>query len=86
VGGGALLALLVFFGIPARRKAWRGLLGVVVLLITLGSLAACGGGSSGGTTTIPGTSAGTYTFTVTAQGSPGPSTTPAAQTFTVTVN
>jgi len=86
-GSGALLALLVFFGIPARRKAWRAMLGMIVLLIALGSLEACGGGSSGGgTTTIPGTTAGTYTFTVTSQGSPGPSAPPASQTFTVTVN
>ena len=85
-GSGALLALLVFFGIPARRKAWRAMLGAVVLLMSLGSLAACGGGSSGGgTTTIPGTTAGTYTFTVTATGSPAISSVQ-SQTFTVTVN
>ena len=84
-GSGALLALLVFFGIPARRKAWRGMLGMVVLLIALGSLAACGGGSSGGTTTIPGTTAGTYTFTVTAAGNPAISSNQ-SQTLTVTVN
>ena len=84
--GGAVLALLVFFGIPARRKGWRAMLGMVVLLVTLGSLAACGGGVANTTTTIPGTSAGTYTFTVTPQGSPAPSSTPSAQTFSVTVN
>jgi len=38
-------------------------------------------------TTIPGTTAGTYTFTVTPSGAPAPSgTAPAAQTFNVTVN
>jgi subtilase family serine protease len=84
-GSGALLALLVFFGIPARRKAWRAMLGMVVLLITLGSLAACGGSSGSGTTTIPGTSAGTYTFTVTATGNPAISSTQ-TQTFNVVVN
>jgi subtilase family serine protease len=87
-GGGAVLALLVFFGIPARRRSWRAMLGMVVLLVTLGSLAACGGGGSsgGGTTTIPGTTAGTYTFTVTTSGSPSSNPAPSAQTFTVTVN
>jgi subtilase family serine protease len=86
-GGGALLALLVFFGIPARRRSWRALLGMVALLVTLGSLAACGGGGGGTTTTtIPGTTAGTYTFTVTPQGNPTPSSAAATQTFTVTVN
>jgi subtilase family serine protease len=84
IGGGAALALLVFLGIPSRRKGWRALLGMVVLLATLGSMAACGGGIS--STTIPGTTAGTYTFTVTAQGNPAPSSNPASQNFTVTVN
>jgi subtilase family serine protease len=86
-GGGALLALLVFFGIPARRRSWRAMLGMVALLVTLGSLAACGGGGSGTkTTTIPGTTAGAYTFTVTPQGNPAPASAAATQTFTVTVN
>jgi hypothetical protein len=84
-GGGALLALLAFFGIPARRRSWRAMLGMVALLVTLGSLAACGGGSGTTTTTIPGTTAGTYTFTVTANGNPAIAPTPTT-TFTVTVN
>ena len=85
-GSGALLALLLFFGIPARRRSWRSMLGILVLMAALGSLAACGGGSSGGSTTSnPGTTAGTYTFTVTGTGNP--TVTPApTTTFTVTVN
>jgi len=83
---GALLSLLFFFGIPARRRKWRALLSMAALLVTLGSLAACGGGGSGTkTTTIPGTTAGTYTFTVTATGNPAVIPAPTA-TFTVTVN
>jgi hypothetical protein len=42
-------------------------------MAALGSLAACGGGggsSGGGGTGNPGTTAGTYTFTVTGVGSP----------------
>ncbi len=85
-GGGAVLALLVFFGIPARRRRWRAMLGMFVLLVTLGSLTACGGGGGNSTTTIPGTTAGTYTFTVTPVGSPAPASTPTPQTFTVTVS
>jgi subtilase family serine protease len=85
-GGGAVLALLLFFGIPARRRSWRALVGMVVLLAALGSMSACGGGGSGGTTTIPGTTAGAYTFTVTAMGSPAISPAAASQMFTVTVN
>jgi hypothetical protein len=87
-GGGAVLALLAFFGIPARRRSWRAMLGMVMLLAALGGMAACGGGSSGGGTTTqadPGTAAGTYTFTVVATGNP--TVTPTVQTtFTVVVN
>jgi hypothetical protein len=89
-GSGAVLALLVFFGIPARRRGWRAMLGAFVLLATLGSFAACGGGggSSGGNnngTGNPGTTAGSYTFTVTGTGNPA--VTPAVTTtFNVTVN
>jgi len=89
-GGGAVLALVLFFGIPARRRSWRAMLGMVMLMAALGTMAACGGGSSnggggGGGTSDPGTVAGTYTFTVVATGSP--SVTPTVQTtFTVTVN
>ena len=87
VGGGALLSLLVFLGIPARRRSWRATLGMVMLLVALGGMVACGGGGSPGTTTTtdPGTSAGTYSFTVTAVGNP--SVTPAVTTtFSVVVN
>ena len=83
---GAILSVLFFFGIPARRRSWRALLGMVALLVTLGSLAACGGGGGTSTTTIPGTTAGTYTFTVTPQGNPTPTSAAATQSFTVTVN
>jgi subtilase family serine protease len=88
-GGGAVLALLVFLGIPARRRSWLAMLGALVLMIVLGSLAACGGGGSsgggGGGTSDPGTASGTYTFTVTGTGTPAVSPSPTT-TFTVTVN
>jgi hypothetical protein len=88
-GGGAILALLVFLGIPARRRSWRSMLGMLVLMGVLGSLAACGGGSNGGGGGggggSAGTTLGTYTFTVTATGSPVQST-GNTTTFTVTVN
>ena len=93
-GSGAVLALFVFFGIPARRRSWRSMLCVLVALVALGAMASCGGGSSssggGGCTsnctiTDPGTTAGTYTLTVTATTTP--SVTPAVTTtFTVVVN
>ncbi|HVJ07391.1 MAG TPA: protease pro-enzyme activation domain-containing protein [Acidisarcina sp.] len=67
-GGGAVLACLLFFGIPARRSSWRA---IVSLLFFVGVISAtgCGGGgssttgsTSGGTT---GTTPGNYTVTVT---------------------
>ena len=87
-GGGAVLALLIFFGIPARRRSWRSMLGILVAMVALGVLSSCGGsggGGGGGTTTIPGTSAGTYTFTVSGTGNPAVTPTPTT-TFTLTVN
>lgn len=85
-GGGAVLALLLFFGIPSRRSGWRAMLGVLVLMLALGGLGACGGGGGGGGgNSNPGTTAGTYTFTVTGTGS-DPAKTQETTTFTVTVN
>jgi subtilase family serine protease len=88
--GGAVLALLILFGIPARRRSWRAMLGVLVLVGVLGSLAACGGGGSsggggGGGGSDPGTASGMYTFNVTGTGNPAQSTANTT-TFTVTVN
>jgi len=63
--GGATLACLLLFGIPARRRKWRALLGMLVFLAFLsGGFLACGGGSSGGGNT--GTTPGSYTITLTA--------------------
>lgn len=88
-GGGAVLALLVFFGIPSRRKSWQSMLGILVATVSIGFMASCGGGVSngggGGGQSDPGTTAGTYTYTVTA--TPSPSVSPVVTTtFTVTVN
>jgi len=85
-GGGAVLAFLVFLGIPARRRSWRSMLGILIVMAVLGSLAACGGGTFSGTVNVtPGTTAGTYTFTVTGTGNPAV-TYALPATFTVTVN
>jgi hypothetical protein len=86
-GGGALLAFLIFLGVPSRRLGWRSMLGVLMLLAAFSGLSACGGSVSGSTTvTNAGTAAGTYTFTVTGTGTPSVSPAPAPATFTVTVN
>jgi hypothetical protein len=84
---GVAFACLVLFGIPARRRNWRSMLGMLALLFTLaGGLIACGGhgcggGGGGGGGGIAGTTAGAYTITVT--GTSG--TTTETGTFTLTV-
>ncbi len=82
---GAVLALVALLGMPARRRNWRSMLGVLVLIGALGSLVACGGKGSKSGTGNSGTTAGTYTFTVSGTGSPSVNPTPTT-TFTVTIN
>ena len=83
--GGLALGFPALFGVPARRRAWRQLLGCLLLLATLvGGVASCGGGSSsggGGT----GVTAGSYSFTVTGTGNPAVTPAPTT-TITVTIN
>lgn len=85
--GGATLACILLAGIPARHRRWQTLLGILTLLLTLtGGMLACGGsggsgGGGGGSTGNPGTTAGTYTVTVT--GTSGATT--ATGTITLTV-
>ncbi len=83
-GAGALmLAWLVFYAAPERRR-WSTLAAAVVFVGLVG-LAACGGGGSsggGGGGGSTGTSADTYTVTVTAASG----STTQTSTFTVTVN
>jgi hypothetical protein len=64
----------LLFGIPARRRSWRTMLGMLVLLasfacgaVACGGGGGSGGGGGGGGTGHAGTTAGTYTVTVTAK-------------------
>ncbi len=90
---GAALALLVFLGVPARRRSWWAMPGFTVILVALASFSACGGGSinsgggggGGGGNSNPGTTTGTYIFTVTGTGNPAVSPAPTI-TFAVMVN
>lgn len=94
--GGSAFAILVFIGIPSRRRRARALLGVFVLFCIIGCLNACGGGGggstastggngSGGNSNASGTTPGVYTFIVTGTGNPAVTPAPTA-TFNVTVN
>ena len=82
-GAVAVAGLLLF--IPGRMRKWRALLGAFVLVAMLGVLSGCGGGGGGGGggTSNPGTTAGTYTFTVKGTDSGG---VPQSATLTLTVN
>jgi len=81
--GGAVLALLFFFGVPRRRRNWLAMVGLLVLFVS-GVAIGCGGGGGGGggTTSNPGTTPGTYTVTVTGTSGANSKTT----TVTLTVN
>jgi trimeric autotransporter adhesin len=83
--GGAALACILFFGIPARRRGWRSMLGLLVLISAMAGIG-CGGGVviPPNNPSVPGTSPGVYTFSVTATDTTT-STTTGSTVFTVTV-
>jgi hypothetical protein len=67
--GGAVLALAFFVGVRARRRNWRAMVGLLVLLAAIAGIG-CGsggggGGGDGGGGGGGGTATGTYTITVT---------------------
>jgi len=63
--GGAALALLLFFGIPRRRRNWLAMLGLLVIFVSLSAMGCGGSSGSGGGGGNSGTTPGTYTVTVT---------------------
>ncbi|HTW78718.1 MAG TPA: chitobiase/beta-hexosaminidase C-terminal domain-containing protein [Terracidiphilus sp.] len=67
--GSTVLAWVLLFGIPARRRRWLAKFGMLALLIAITSgVLACGGSGGGGgcnAVSNPGTTAGDYTITVT---------------------
>jgi len=85
----AVPAFLMCLGIPTLRRRWRSMLGILIVISMLSSLAGCSIGRiiPGNNTTNrsnPGTSAGAYTFTVTGTGTPLVSPTPTT-TFILSV-
>jgi hypothetical protein len=84
--GGATMACILLYGIPARRRRWQTMLGMLALFAALsGGMLACGGGNTPNPSptpvTKPGTTAGTYTVTVT--GTSGATTATGTVTLTV---
>ena len=82
LGGGIAVAGLLLFTIPARRRSWRSILGVLVFAAMVGMGIGCGsgGGNSGGGSS--GTTTGAYVVTVTGTSGSLSTTTP----VNVTVN
>lgn len=65
VGGGAVLAVVLIFGFPARRRRWMSMLVLLCVIVAAGAIGCSGGGSSTPVTpSTPATTAGSYTFTV----------------------
>lgn len=71
-GSGSMLAVVLLFGVPSRRRRWISML-LLLVVIAVAGVVGCGGGSGngsgngggGGGSTTPPTTAGNYTFTVT---------------------
>lgn len=85
-GANAALACIVLFGSPIRRRRWQTRLASFATIILISSALACGGSAGGAGTggdhqSLPGTTAGSYTITVT--GSSGSITQKTIVTLTV---
>lgn len=66
--GGTTVALLFFFAAPRRRRHWLYMAGILLICVSIGAVGCGGGGGNGGGgggNGNPGTTAGTYTITVT---------------------
>jgi hypothetical protein len=65
LGGGAVMSVLFFFGIPGRRRRWKTFLSLLILALIGGAFIGCSG-KGNMPLANPGTTLGTYTITVTA--------------------
>jgi hypothetical protein len=84
-GLGIMLAMVLFFGIPTRRRGWCLVLGLLVVILCMGGFGCGGGGSSGQPPPVGGTTLGTYTATVTGTDAATGKIT-SSTTVTITVN
>ena len=85
-GGGTILAGLFLIGVPARRRRWMPMLALLLIVVVAGVVGCAGNGSSNsgsGGSSIPATSAGTYTFTLTGVDSANPSITTSANAVVI---
>jgi hypothetical protein len=70
LGGGTILAGLLLIGVPARGRRWM-VIPVLLWVFVVTGASGCGGGgnansgSGSGGASVPPTTAGNYTFTVT---------------------
>jgi trimeric autotransporter adhesin len=65
LSNGGVFALVVFFGVPSRRRKLHKLLALMAMSVFITAVG-CGGAAGGGVSTNPGTTSGTYAVTVTA--------------------
>jgi N-acetylneuraminic acid mutarotase len=65
VSGTALACIIMLVGVPARRRRWWEILGMIVLLFSVVGLGCGGSGNSGGGGGNSGTTPGAYVITVT---------------------
>ncbi len=79
--GGTMLAFLLFFTVPARRRGRLALLGLLVMVAAIGAIGCGSGTKGGGGGGNSGTTAGSYTVTVT-----GTSGTTTATVGTIALN
>ncbi len=79
--GGTMLAFLLFFTVPTRRRGQLALLGLLVMVAAIGAIGCGSGTKGGGGGGNSGTTAGSYTVTVT-----GTSGTTTATVGTIALN
>ena len=84
-GGAAAMACVLFLAIPARRRSWRALLGLIVFACMMSSVIACGGGSSNSGGGGGGGGGGTTSITAAYAGDANYSSSTSAAVTTITV-